>query len=770
VDAIGDGSGLDVLKITQGTAPTDIVLANGFTLQADVTVIYDEENPPPEDELEFQIFTALNPDFVDTDGDGIPDDGDLSGVPGDSPCIGGNTEDCDDNCPNQSNSDQANNDGDLLGDACDNCDFDDNPLQEDGDSDEAGDACDNCNPGCNKIGNTDGTCANDQTDTDGDGFGNRCDNCPEKFNPLQEFINDDPTQGALCITTDENVTKRGAEGTTAPSSAYVTFSEVPGPNPPVACGDDDCWDFDLNCGSQSIAQANIGFLLPTGANFDGFSACNGPTGGSDPTEVDCQNVEVDWISDGGELGNTVDKASTIIGSGISDPHPPPDDDICVPNLLVILQLKGNLDRSAEGFTEDLLCEAIDPADPTNSANRELNVRLGTVRISSLPEASTILLSTEGFDAFGAIDSGTGLPEGLPQLVDGASDPVPAPLVATSVDPSGSEAIEINMTVAPAFDDLIGGGTRFEVTVEVLTGDLINSIAFGLKGPPGIGPGQMRFEPCTGTGVAGTVNVNTCPDDGNVVLDLGAGVAATDLTNLPDTPTTFTVDPNSDVRFPDDTLMVALRGRLFPGAFDGPSLNNVELPALLGVVTFNIDGDPPQVAPTIVFEGTDQMPGFETAAIQANGLFGDVIDTDLVARIGGGNAATDNDEDNVGDNIDNCANWPNLGQDNNGGVGFIGPGDFIGDFCQCGDSGGDGTVDNGVVTAGETDEDDVTECQLTLAGQTTGDPIADEERMARCSVTGGEEPTIIDLLVMEGELDPTNTAGTPIEQVCEQANE
>jgi len=54
----------------------------------------------------------------DVDGDGILNDGDSSGVAGDNPCSGGVTVNCDDNCPTVPNSDQADQNGRGIGDAC----------------------------------------------------------------------------------------------------------------------------------------------------------------------------------------------------------------------------------------------------------------------------------------------------------------------------------------------------------------------------------------------------------------------------------------------------------------------------------------------------------------------------------------------------------------------------------------------------------------------------------------------------------------------------
>jgi hypothetical protein len=54
----------------------------------------------------------------DDDNDGILDDGDASGIPGDHPCTGGVTAACDDNCPLVANPAQADTNANGVGDAC----------------------------------------------------------------------------------------------------------------------------------------------------------------------------------------------------------------------------------------------------------------------------------------------------------------------------------------------------------------------------------------------------------------------------------------------------------------------------------------------------------------------------------------------------------------------------------------------------------------------------------------------------------------------------
>jgi len=136
----------------------------------------------------------------DDDNDGIDDDGDGSGEIGDNYCAGGATSGCDDNCTFLSNSDQADNDNDGVGNACDNCPDEPNSDQDDSDDDGIGDACepDDDDDG---ILDVDDNCRRDynpeQENSDADDFGDSCDNCPFINNPDQQDMDNDLV-GDIC--------------------------------------------------------------------------------------------------------------------------------------------------------------------------------------------------------------------------------------------------------------------------------------------------------------------------------------------------------------------------------------------------------------------------------------------------------------------------------------------------------------------------------------------------------------------------------------------
>ena len=153
------------------------------------------------------IQIAVVPPIPDSDSDGVNDatdncvddananqadaDGDGIGNVCDPDIDGDGFDNAADNCPNTANADQLDSDDDGIGDACandldgdgvendvDNCPNDGNADQTDTDGDGLGDACDPDIDG-DGVENDADNCAlvpnPDQTDDDGDGFGAECD-------------------------------------------------------------------------------------------------------------------------------------------------------------------------------------------------------------------------------------------------------------------------------------------------------------------------------------------------------------------------------------------------------------------------------------------------------------------------------------------------------------------------------------------------------------------------------------------------------------------
>jgi hypothetical protein len=166
-----------------------------------------------------------NPEQADDDGDGIgdacegvepPPDRDSDGVP-----------DADDNCPDIANPDQTDADGDGVGDVCDtgedrdddgvddgidNCPDIANPDQGDADGDGIGDACDPDVDGDDVLDDDDNcpVVANpDQIDSDGDGIGDACDPDRDGDGILEDGDDngepgDAPCGGGVTVACDDN--------------------------------------------------------------------------------------------------------------------------------------------------------------------------------------------------------------------------------------------------------------------------------------------------------------------------------------------------------------------------------------------------------------------------------------------------------------------------------------------------------------------------------------------------------------------------------------
>ena len=297
----------------------------------------------------------------DDDNDEILDDGSADGQTGNAPCVGGQTEGCDDNCQFIDNPYQDNNDGDNLGDVCDddddndeilddgdssggvgdkpciggktkdcddNCLFVSNPEQEDNDSDGLGDICDVDDD-------------NDDVNDDGDGTGtigdNPClheeltscdDNCPMQSNPSQKN-NDNDANGDACDEDDDN------DGILDDGDLSGTVGDNPCPN--AQGGNTNCDDncvFVPNNDQHDIDADGIGDGCDKDQDGDGVledgdgsgtagdAACTGgDISGCDdncPTQFNPEQTDQDGDSIGDECDALVDSDGDGVANGVDN--------------------------------------------------------------------------------------------------------------------------------------------------------------------------------------------------------------------------------------------------------------------------------------------------------------------------------------------------------------------------------------------------------------------------------------------------------------------
>ncbi|HXH28635.1 MAG TPA: thrombospondin type 3 repeat-containing protein [Candidatus Polarisedimenticolia bacterium] len=144
-----------------------------------------------------QFIVYYKDDNCDGDRDGVAGEDQFDNIDGDNipatgfagPCTGGNTANCNDNCPFIYDPSQADVDNDGVGDLCDNCVTVSNPDQVDSNADGVGDAC-------------------EFDDVDGDGIENATDNCPDVYNPDQA-VQGGQVKGIVCNSTNTDLDHDG---------------------------------------------------------------------------------------------------------------------------------------------------------------------------------------------------------------------------------------------------------------------------------------------------------------------------------------------------------------------------------------------------------------------------------------------------------------------------------------------------------------------------------------------------------------------------------
>jgi len=703
-----DANSPDAILLLRG-----VPLLGGFELRGEIVAEWDAAVDPPNLRAEIVVadLSSRCPNS-DRDCDGIPN--------------------AQDNCPALANPEQSDEDVDPetglpspdgVGDVCDNCPERPNPDQLDADHDGVGEACDNCPKGCNARRGF--QCFNPaQADSDldpisglpaSDGFGDNCDNCPTVFNPSQESTIDPPL-GDACVP---------VLGAWRPEPAEIPLAETSLPTlilralaapftaaSATAQSAGGSFALEFRCGGSDVSAANLSVNLPDGVTSADFAGC-GPFLAGPERRRNCDQ------STG--LDPAIDRSQTFtLGPEITSPGG-------IDSGVMLIHLEG---ARALGFPEPLICRAGDPP-----------VQVGTLVLSPLASNAVPTLGDDSFELF------------QPPL-QSLYDPSGNPIVAASLTVETGPALpRVELRASPDVSD-VTGFRKYLLTIEAEF-DLISKLAVGIStGIDGILPTQLSVGGCAGPIVRRNgVDLVSCSANPTA---LGPGVAPSSGTP----PGTYLVRANDPTlppgARPNTAYFVMVGG--FPGAFDS-SVNYVSQRNKLALIEYLLpEGAPRAPLPGVTFEGAAEVvaavegiPVASAEVIRHADEFETISPADVLLA-GGFDGGEDTDSDGHPDDADNCVNAAN-DQLDSGGVLVAGSSDGIGNVCQCGD--GQLANDGAVFPA------DVPACQAALAGAQT-----DDQTVERCSVTGGPELDIGDLVILEQRT--AGDASAAIEQVCQPA--
>ena len=231
--------------------------------------------------------------------------------PGNPPCELGQVDDCTDNCSEDSNEEQEDADGDGVGDECDVCPFDaDNDADGDGhctiiclgdDCGEApctGDDTELCQDNCPNVSNP------DQLDTDGDGVGDDCETGCEGDQDCDSIPDDgddsgdpddnpcDASSGRDCddnCVTDHNPLQRDLDGD---GEGDVCDDDIDGDG--ILDVDDNCV-YVVNIAQADTDEDGVGDTCELDTDGDGILDDGDES--DDPTDNPCEPGETTGCDD-----------------------------------------------------------------------------------------------------------------------------------------------------------------------------------------------------------------------------------------------------------------------------------------------------------------------------------------------------------------------------------------------------------------------------------------------------------------------------------------